>query len=218
MSAEPPPTPEASQGLHSSRLEALADGIFAVAMTILVLDLHVPALTAGEAPDAALGRLLVELLPKIAAYVSGFVVLGIFWVGHRVQFHYIKRTNRPFLWMNLGFLLSITFLPFVVSLLGTFGASRGVCALYGATLMLPGTCLLLQWRYATGGGRRLVASDLPDEAVAALSMRILLGMVGYGVGLLLAPLVPVASLICYAATPLLYLRPARIDRHVNVAG
>jgi uncharacterized membrane protein len=201
-------------GLSPNRVEALADGIFAVAMTILILDLHVPTVTVG-APDAALRRLLVELLPKIAAYVSGFVILGTFWVGHRYQFHYIKRTNRTLLWMNLVFLLSITFLPFVISLLGTFGASRGVCAFYGATLMLPGASLLVQWWYAAGRGRRLVARDLPEEVYAALRVRIQLGMVGYGAGFVLALVAPTASLVCYATTPLLYLLPARIDRHLK---
>jgi uncharacterized membrane protein len=210
------PSPEVAAGLPPNRIEALADGIFAVAMTILVLDLHVPTLT-RDASDASLHQLLVELLPKIASYVFGFMILGIFWVGHRYQFHYIKRTNRSFLWINLVFLLSITFLPFVVSLLGTFGASRGACALYGATLMLPGASLLVQWRYAAGPRRRLVASDVTGEVYAALRDRILLGMVGYGVGFLLAFVAPVASLVCYGATPLLYLRPARIDRHVRVA-
>ena len=216
MSSAPSPTPEVAVGLPPNRVEALADGIFAVAMTILVLDLHVPT-TVADTSDGALRRLFVQLLPKIAGYVSGFVIIGTFWVGHRYQFHYIKRTNRTLLWMNLLFLLSITFLPFVISLLGTFGASRGACALYGATLVLPGACLLLQWQYAAGGGRRLVARDLPEDVVSALRVRIMLGIVGYGVGLLLALVAPTASLVCYALTPLLYLRPARIDRHVKVA-
>ena len=77
------------------------------------------------------------------------------------------------------------------------------------------TCLLVQWSYAAGPARRLVGHTLPPEVVAGLRNRVLMGMVGYGTGLLLAFITPRSSLICYAVTPLLYLLPAGFDRHVR---
>lgn len=201
-------------GLPPNRIEALADGIFAVAMTILVLDLRVPELGA-EVSDARMLSALESLLPKALSFVSGFVILGTLWIGHRYQFHYIRSSNRAILWINLVFLLTISFLPFVVALIGAYGAIRVTCILYGATLVLAMTCLLVQWLYAAGTSRRLVPDTLPPEVFAGLRNRVLMGMFGCGGGLLLAFVAPRASLICYAATPLLYLRPARFDRQVR---
>jgi uncharacterized membrane protein len=204
---------EGRVGVPPNRIEALADGIFAVAMTILVLELHVPEL-GPAASEAGLLAALKELAPKIFSFASGFVILGTLWIGHRFQFHYIRRSNRAILWINLAFLLTISFLPFVVALVGTYGPMRVSCVLYGATLVAALTCLLVQWLYATGSGR-LVGHALPPEVRAGLRNRVLMGMVGYGGGLLLAPVVPRASLIIYAVTPLLYLLPARFDRFIR---
>ena len=201
-------------GLPPNRIEALADGIFAVAMTILVLELHVPAL-GPTTTDARLLPALESLVPNALSFVSGFVILGTLWIGHRYQFHYIRSSNRTILWINLVFLLTISFLPFVVALIGTYGAMRVTCILYGATLVLAMTCLLVQWLYAAGPSRRLVSETLPPEVFAGLRNRVLMGMIGYGGGLLLALVAPRVSLICYVATPLLYLLPASFDRHVR---
>ena len=201
-------------GLPPNRIEALADGIFAVAMTILVLELHVPELGPG-ASDARLLSALESLMPKALSFASGFVILGTFWIGHRYQFHYIRCSNRAILWINLVFLMAISFLPFVVALIGTYGGMRVTCILYGTTLFVAMTCLLVQWLYAAEPSRRLVGQTLPSEVFAGLRNRVLMGMIGYGGGLLLALVAPRASLICYAATPLLYLRPADFDRRVR---
>ncbi len=190
------------------------DGIFAVAMTILVLELHVPTLV-QEVTNQALDAALWRLLPKMLCYLSGFVILGTLWVAHHYQFHYIRRSNRTLLWINLVFLLTISFLPFVVALIGTYGALPTPCILYGATLMVAGTCLLAQWQYAAGRGRRLVPHGMMTTAAfTAIRARILAGMVGYGSGLALAFVAPRLSLVCYAAMPLIYLIPGRIDRHL----
>jgi uncharacterized membrane protein len=204
---------EVRVGVPPNRIEALADGIFAVAMTILVLELHVPDL-GPVTSEARLLAALESLAPKILSFGSGFIILGTLWIGHRFQFHYIRRSNRAILWINLAFLLTISFLPFVVALIGTYGPMRVSCVLYGATLVAALACLLFQWLYATGPGR-LVDHPLPPEVYLGLRNRVLMGMVGYGGGLLLAPFAPRASLTCYVATPLLYLLPARFDRFVR---
>jgi uncharacterized membrane protein len=204
---------EVRVGVPPGRIEALADGIFAVAMTILVLELHVPEL-GPTASETGMLAALKGLAPKIFSFASGFVILGTLWIGHRFQFHYIRRSNRAILWINLAFLLTISFLPFVVALVGTYGPMRVSCVLYGATLVAALTCLLVQWLYATGRGR-LVGHPLPPEVQVGLRNRVLMGLVGYGGGLLLAPFVPRASLTIYAVTPLLYLLPARFDRYIR---
>lgn len=206
--------PERTVGLSPNRVEALADGIFAVAMTILVLDLHVPDL-ARDASDLLIDNHLAALLPRAVSYVSGFVILGTLWVGHHMHMHFIRRVDRALLWLNLLFLLAVTFIPFVVAFIGAFGPRRFSCLLYGADLMVAQASLIAQWRYAAGGQRRLVGSDLSQAQYSALLGRVLLGFCGYGLGMALALAWPAASLCCYAAIALLYLIPGRIDRHVG---
>jgi uncharacterized membrane protein len=198
-------------GLTTGRIVALADGVFAVAMTLLVLEFHVPTLPAG-ASSAQLDAALAKLWPQVLSYVAGFLVLGTLWIGHHYQLHFVRRADRPFLWLNLGFLLMVAFLPFCVALLGTFGMFTTPCALYGVTLLAAGSCLIGQWNYATSG-RRLVEPDLDEGIVRALRSRINAGMLVYFVGFALAFVAPRISLAAYAAMPLLYFVPSRIDRH-----
>jgi hypothetical protein len=87
--------------------------------------------------------------------------------------------------------------------------------LYGATLLFAMTCLLVQWLYAAGPSRRLVDRSLPPVVYAGLRNRVLMGMIGYGGGLLLALVAPPASLVCYVAMPVLYLLPGRFDRDIR---
>lgn len=201
-------------GLPPNRIEALVDGIFAVAMTILVLELHVPELGEAVSEDHLLSA-LIALAPKVLSFISGFVILGTLWIGHRYQFHYIRASNRAILWINLVFLLAISFLPFVVALVGMYGAMRITCVVYGAALVFAMGSLLVQWLYATNPARGLVKRDLPREVFLGLRNRVLMGMIGYGGGLVVAVVVPRVSLVIYATTPLLYLLPARFDRHVR---
>src|SRR5438094_901525 len=94
-------------GLSAARLLALAGGIFAIAMTLLVFELKVP-----EAAGEHVGHALLTLWPKFAACLLGFITLGFSWIGHHNQYVAIIRTDRPFLWINIGFLAAIAFLPF----------------------------------------------------------------------------------------------------------
>ena len=101
-----------------ARLATLADGVFAIAMTLLVLDLRLPeelVHTNGE-----LFSVLLELLPSFESYVVSFIILSIFWVGHHNFFHFIERVDRPFLWINIVLLMLVSLVPFFASLLGKY--------------------------------------------------------------------------------------------------
>ena len=201
-------------GSSPERIKALADGIFAVAMTLLVLELHVPEL-GKHATEAELMSALGDLVPKILSYGSGFVILGTLWIGHHYQFHYIRCSSRALIWINLSFLFVISSLPFFVALVGTYSYTHIACVLYGAASFLAMTILLIQWRYAAGPTRRLVDDDVPASVLAGLRNRVVMGMIGYGVGALLGVFVPLASMIVYVVTPLLYLLPGRFDHDIH---
>jgi len=132
--------------MEKSRIAALVDGIFAVAMTLLVLDLKLPeGVKLGN--DADVWRQLVELKSHFSTYVLSFIVLGIFWIGHHSLFHFVRRVNRGLLWLNLLFLLFITLLPFSTNLLSGHSPLHIPVTVYGANLLLLSLTSLLQLRY-----------------------------------------------------------------------
>src|SRR5712692_6409261 len=95
--------------LSTNRIEAFSDGVFAVAITLLVLNLQIPQLAASVVSRELVPK-LIELWPKLLIYVLSFVIVGIYWVGHHNTFHYIKRSDRTLLWLNLLLLIGIVFI------------------------------------------------------------------------------------------------------------
>ena len=106
------------------RLAALSDGIFAVAMTLLVLDLRVPA-TEAVRSEHDLWHALAALSPQIVMYMMSFITLGIFWVGQQTQLNYLARSNRSLTWIHIGFLFAVTITPFSTRLLAVQGGNVG---------------------------------------------------------------------------------------------
>src|SRR5215472_14106830 len=132
--------------MEKSRIAALVDGIFAVAMTLLVLDLKLPEGVKISSDAEAWGQ-LVGLKSRFSTYVLSFIVLGTFWIGHHSLFHFVRRVNRGLLWLNLLFLLFITLLPFSTNLLSGHSPLHIPVAVYGANLLLLSLTSLLQLRY-----------------------------------------------------------------------
>src|SRR5215470_15448765 len=123
--------------LGKSRIEAFSDGVFAVAITLLVLNLQVPQLAASVVSRELLAK-LIELWPKLLIYVLSFGIVGIYWVAHHNSFHYIKRSDRTLLWLNLLLLLCIVFIPFPTSLVGGYPEQQISVVIYGSTLVITG--------------------------------------------------------------------------------
>jgi len=131
------------------RIEALTDGIFAVAMTLLVLDLRLPdALALAAVDDTGLRTALLALLPKLESYVISFLVLCIFWLGHHRLMHLVRGVDQLFLWRNLLFILFITFVPFSTSLMGEYRRLDDAPLVYGVNLGLVLAAQFLMWRHA----------------------------------------------------------------------
>lgn len=146
-------------GTNLDRLSALSDGVFAIALTLLVLDLHVPvnAVIHHQAPLWEPGQLLAEqplwhelggLGPRFLAYLLGFLALGMFWVGQQTQFNHFTRSNRHLTWIHLTFLLGVSVMPFTTSLLAEFIEYRTSLVLYWLNLLFLGMVLLGSLVYA----------------------------------------------------------------------
>lgn len=134
------------RGLAKNRIEALADGIFAVAMTLLVLDIKSPENVHFNTADDLVDY-LVALEHSFAMYAISFLVLAIFWIGHHVLFHFVRHVDRRLLWLNIMFLLLVTFVPFSTDLLGDHGHLMLPVVVYGLNLIVLGLLLDFQMRY-----------------------------------------------------------------------
>jgi uncharacterized membrane protein len=180
-------------GQSLERLTALSDGIFAVAMTLLVLDLRVPieALhneqplwVSGELQsELALWSLLVKLAPSLLTYIMSFVMLGIFWVGQQTQLNHFTRSNRPLTWIHLVFLLTISLMPFSTALLANNITYRLALVVYWLNIFLPGAALFGSLRYAWRAG--LVKEEMTAEVRSTHERRIAISQALYAVAALL---------------------------------
>ena len=146
---------EKSGALSTARIQSLGDNIFAFAMTILVLNFLLPELGRG----VSLGQVLSGLSFSFLTYVMSFVVLGVMWVSQQNQYHFIERTDRLFLWINIFFLMFVVFIPFSTHMLGLYYDSVLAVLIYGLNLLICGALLYMHWSYATHA-HRLVASNL----------------------------------------------------------
>jgi uncharacterized membrane protein len=126
------PARASSERKHDpARVLALSDGVFAIIITLVVLDLHPPQLTRGR----SLGAALREIRPSLVAFVISFVLAGMYWVGHRDLFGLVRRTDRGLVWLNLLYLLPLCLLPFGASLLGRFDREPVALRIYGLVLL-----------------------------------------------------------------------------------
>jgi uncharacterized membrane protein len=148
-------------------------------MTLLVLDLHIPS-AAQVSGERALLVALAALGPQWVAYLMSFLTLGIFWAGQQTQLNHIGEGNRDFTWIHLGFLFTITFLPFSTRLLAEFIHLRVALGIYWLNILLPGAMLYWSWAYATH--RELIKPDTPAAVSGSICRRILIAQSLYAAG------------------------------------
>jgi uncharacterized membrane protein len=200
---------------ETGRLETFADGVIAIAITLLILEVKVPPV-AGD----RLARAVVHAWPSYAGYAVSFLTIGVIWVNHHHMFKLIGRTTHAFLMLNVVFLMTIAFLPWPTALVAEYirdPAGRQVAAaVYGVTMVAIAVMFNLVWRYAAGGGRLLVPG-IDSATIAATNRSYLVGPIVYGVAALVAPLNAFVSLTIYAALAVYWLLPGTGPRATGVA-
>ena len=202
--------------LSTDRIEALSDGIFAIAMTILIFDLKVPILH-KETASATLPDALLALWPKILGYVISFVILGVYWVAHHLHFASIKRADRGLLWINILFLMCIGFVPFSTGLMGEYIHHPLPVILYGINLIVISLVLALHWWYATRHGR-LVDATIDPHLVRSVIHVIFMGPVVYLAAIACAFINTMISILLYALVTLIYIIPGGAHLHLKEKG
>jgi uncharacterized membrane protein len=182
--------------METTRLETFSDGVFAIAATLLILDVH-----EGKG-DVAHG--LLHLWPSYAAYAISFMTLGIVWVNHHTVFNQIARVNRAFLMINIAFLMVVAFSPFPTLVLADHlrEHSHAAAVEYGATFTLMAILYAALWFYAVR--HRLIAEDADPRAVSGISRSYLPGSLMYGTATASALLSAYLAVALFAAIALFY--------------
>ena len=166
-------------GQNVERIAALSDGIFAVAMTLLVLDLRVPAAESVHS-EHDLRRALIVLSPRLVIFLMSIMTNGIFWVGQQTQINYFARSDRNLAWIHIAFLGAVSLTPFSTALLAEFIHYRTALLVYWSNILILGLFLYWSWSYATRA--HLLADDLPPEIHPAVIRRIVIAQSLYAVG------------------------------------
>ena len=175
----PRPTYNLIAGPSVERLAALSDGIFGVAMTLLVLELHVPLAEAVHS-ERDLLRVLAALVPSLVVYGLSFLTLGIFWVGQQTQLNNVERSARSLTWIHLGFLFAVTFDAFTTRLVGESHELRTALIVYWLNILLLGAALYVSWICALRTG--LVKPELDSGIAKTIQSRILTAQTLYALG------------------------------------
>jgi uncharacterized membrane protein len=148
-------------GTNLDRLAGISDGIFAVGMTLLVLGLAVPTVSARTEGD--LWQALLGLGPNVLVYTLSFMTLGIFWVGQGTQLNQLARSDRNYSWLQLGFLFGVTLVPFSTALLARFPTFRLALVEYWLNILLLGLSLLAGLQYGIRS-RLFREPEMPEMA------------------------------------------------------
>ena len=194
------------QGRSLERLAALSDGIFAVAMTLLVLDLHIPT-TAEVHGERELLLALGALGPQWVAYGMSFLTLGIFWAGQQTQLNHLAQGTRDLTWIHLAFLFGVTLLPLSTRLLAEFITYRSALLIYWLNILALGVILYWSWKNATREG--LIKDDTPPEVRSSICKRIVMAQSLYAAG---AALCAINTWVSIAAIVLVQLNYAIAPR------
>jgi uncharacterized membrane protein len=190
-----------SMHLTKSRLESLSDGIFAFAMTLLVIGLGLPDKTSIVQSTDFTVKFLLSLHSDFFHYVLAFLILGAFWLSHHIEVHPLQGLNRTYVWLNLGTLMFVALLPFSTSFSGDFtGVSLGAI-IFELNLFAIGMGMYFQWRYATDNNR-LVEPGLDPDFVRHVATRTLIVPFISLLGILIALTGSLYSTMIYLAIPL----------------
>ncbi len=189
---------------ESGRVEAFIDGVFAIAITLLVLEIKVPAVTAGRSLWSALGT----QWPSYAAYVVSFLVIGIMWINHHTVFALIARVDRTLLFLNLLLLLVVAAIPWPTALVAAYldrggAAAQAALAVYSSFMVAHALTFTLFWWYATRTGD--LFHDHVDPAGARRTrIPFAVGSLAYPATVGLSFLSPPATLVAHGALAVYY--------------
>ena len=199
-----------AHGLPKNRLETLVDGVFAIAMTILVLELRAPQ-TLGP---GGLAQGLVDLGSRFATFLISFIVLGVYWFAHHQVFHFVLRVNRTLVWLNILFLMGIALVPFAASVMGAYTNDAIALSLYGGVLGLLAALGYLIWWYMSGD-RGLIEPGLDPALVHKVRVWLAIGPVITPVAIAVSFVSTTVALLIYLTLPVVFIFFNPVSRYLE---
>ena len=194
-----------------SRFEAFSDGVFAIAATLLALEIRIPDLS--NASPELIQKEFINLLPQIVIYITGFIVIGVIWLNHHALFHLLRRVDRISLTINLFLLMCIAFIPCSTAIIGQYNQYPIVVVFYGLSLAVTGFIYNVLWFYVLN--RYIKREGLIHRN---LLLQTSIWSISYPVSYLLSALLAFTnsrlSLVLYVLISLFYLAPGSIDRQL----
>jgi uncharacterized membrane protein len=208
-------------GLTTTRLEALSDGVLAIVITLLILSFADASQGIAGSPNLSSREVmeyLVGLWPHFLGYALSFVLIAAYCLLHHWVFHYIRRADHGLIWLNMLFLMSVSFLPFPTDLLAEciLHESNVVVVFYGLSHTVAGVSLAAIWMYASWN-RRLLADNVDPETVRTVLRTVLAAPALYTLGAALSLFSSAASIVVYAIVPLIYVIPTRLFRGTTLS-
>jgi uncharacterized membrane protein len=198
------------EAMSTGRLEAFSDGVFAIAITLLILDVNVPS-----GSGAHLAHALVQEWPSYLAYGTSFLTIGVIWVNHHAMFSMVAHADRALLFVNTVFLLVVAFIPFPTRLLAEYirdpGGARTAAVFYGLTFIMVAVVFNVTWQ-AISNGRRLIREDVPQQSVDDITRSFIPGIPIYAGATAVGFLSPIASALLYLLIAVFYALPASVTR------
>jgi uncharacterized membrane protein len=191
----------------TARLETFSDGVFAIAATLLVLEIGI-TVERGQ----TVGSALLDIWPSYLAYATSFLVIGIIWINHHHTVGLMRRVDRTFLFLNLLLLLVVAFFPFPTKLVADYlqkPGERDAVLAYTITLFLMAVIYNIWWHYARGN-RRLIRDDVPDQALRAVDRAFEPGVIAYAIVVGLVFVSPLAAVLGTLALAVFYLPSAAL--------
>jgi TMEM175 potassium channel family protein len=175
-------------GMNKVRVESFSDGVFAFAITLLVLSIPIPDIKSAD--DQFLTTALLRAIPQLIPYVTSFATIGIIWLNHHSMFHEVEKVEHTTLTLNLLLLLVVAFIPYPTGVIGRYGALRSAVVLYGATFTAAGLAFTALWFDI----RRNRLSREDDARIRSTTIRNLIGPLIYPLATALAFVAPKTSL------------------------
>jgi len=184
--------------IPTGRIETLTDGIFAIAMTLLVLSIAVP--TQAPVTPAAFSAYVTSILPQIFIYVVSFILLAVFWMDHHI-FYIIKHSNTTLLWINILWLMSIAIVPFSTSIIGKYGEFQLAQLIFDVNMLVIGLLWYANWSYASRKG--FVAEKVMPYAVYIRRSNLALPVLAI-VAMMVSFISPAGSFLVFVLVPVIF--------------
>ena len=199
-----------SGNFTKNRLEAYSDGVFAIVVTLLILEIRVPPIE-GHPVSVELFAALKALAPKFFSYVLSFGYITIYWVNHHQLFHLMKRADRGLFWLNSLFLMCLAFIPFPTALIGEYYREYVAVIFYGVAMLATAVSFVAMKWYAVEVAR-LVDPGVESSILKQSLFKVVVGPLLYFLAIGLAFWNTMAAIAIYVLIPIIYFFPGKIEK------